>query len=100
MDVKLTARATAIYLRAECHLGSDEGEQLLRELMLVEPGVQVWVDVRVVDRFEDHVIARLAQALQARNPAGAFIGLPSHHVRLLEYLGMLCDASGGDVDRG
>ena len=93
------APPTGIYLRAGRYLGPDEGERLLRELTFVEPGVQVWVDVRGVDRFEDHVVARLAGLLQARDPVGAFIGLPSHHVRLLEYLGILCEASRDGVDR-
>ena len=83
-----TARATGIYLRPGRHLGPGDGERLLHDLTLIEPGVQVWLDVRGVDRFEDHVVARLAQALLAREPVGEFIGLPSHHVRLLEYLGL------------
>lgn len=90
--------ARAIQFRAGRHLSADEGTRLMRELARVRPGVQVSVDVRGTEHFEDYAIARLAYALQTRDPVGVFIGLPSHHLRLLEYLGIRCKAATRSAD--
>jgi anti-anti-sigma regulatory factor len=60
------------------------------------PHFEVYLDLSRVREFQDFGLAVLAQSLTGRSPRVRILGLRTHQVRLLRYLGV--DVAGPERD--